>query len=513
MKIDAYACLVFTADWNAVGNPAAFGWVPGPLPIPLPASGTGARGGGATVTDRESRATYFAPRMHDLLYGVPHSPTDGAPQRWHLAVEAETPDINGSRIQAWELLFNGTGGCLTVAHVQLGSAAVASLSALTVRRGPGRDWLASSLKGPVELAGQRPRVLSHLLWEGYELPEPYESAEVLNSLVRWNTVERWQWFLAAGIGPYELLPDTEDPDLLDGKVWLSHDWRALVLRDGIAYVALTPRSPAEAGSGSFHDVARVYARSIYLDVLLLGLLQLDAVHCYAEALAAVHIDDEPVELAQTIEKLEAGLLRLRTGLWWRDVTRRGGPTTAVLNAFQRQHRLPDLYTQIVQDLTDMSRYVQARRASLEEADRQAREDNREAEERARQQAEDRQRQSERAIALITFVLLPVSLIFGMMSALASPSPTLFWVSFGVSAFILVVMLSASSTLRQALFPIRGDSLPRRYGHPPNCRKVADLLTAVLPANSSPCLTTESEVLTMGVGYNYEGKFYYPCFAG
>jgi hypothetical protein len=453
MKIDAYACLVFSADWNAADNPGAFDWVPGPLPIPLPAaSSASARRGAATVTDRESRATYFAPRIHDLLYGAPHSTVEGAPQRWHLPVDAETPDINGSRVQAWELLSAGPGGYLAVAHVQLGSVAVASLSALTVRRGPGREWLASSIKGPVELADQRPRVLSHLLWEGDELPEPYESAEVLNSLARWNAVERWQWFLAVGIGPDELLPDTEDPDLLDGKVCLSHDWRALVLRDGIAYVALTPRPSAEAGIGSFHDVARVYARSIYLDVLLLGLLQLDAVHSYAEALAAVHIDDEPVRLARTIEELEAGLLRLRTGLWWRDVTRRGGPATAMLNAFQHQHRLPDLYTQIVQDLTDMSRYVGARRASLEAADRQAKEDNREVEERTRQQAEDRQRQSERAIALITFVLLPVSLIFGITSALASPSPALFWWSTGVSVFILALMLGTSRTLRQALLP-------------------------------------------------------------
>jgi hypothetical protein len=458
MRIDAYACLVFTANWNAADNPGAFGWATGPLPIPLPvASGSSARGGTAQVADRESRATYFAPRVLNLLYGAPLSVTEGAQQRWHLVVETDVHDVNGSRVEAWELLSSGTGDSLAVAHVQLGTHVVTSLSALTVARGPGRDWLTPSLNSPLKLSEQRPRVLSHLLWEGDELPEPYDSAEVINSLAPWNTVECWQWFLAAGIGPDELLPDTEDPGLLAGKVWLSHDWRALVLRDGVSYVALTPRPPDGAGSGSFHDLARVYARSIYLDVLLLGLLQLGAVQGYAEALAGVRIDGEPIGLAKTVEELEVGLLQLRTGLWWRDVARHGGHASAILDAFQGQHRLPELYTQIVQDLTDMSRYVQARRASFEEADRQAKEANKEIEERAHQQMEDRQQQTERAIALISFVLLPVSLIFSATSAWAVPSPTLFWVSFGLSIFILALMLGASDTLRGALFRRKGPS--------------------------------------------------------
>ena len=423
MKIDAYACLVFSASWNEHESPSAFGWTRGPLPIPLPATdATNARGGTGNVTDRGSRAAYFAPRVHNLLYGSPVSASESSPQRWHVAHDHGVLDFNGSRIQAWEMLADGTDHCFAVAHVQLGPNAAASLSALTVIRGPGREWLEASLDGPVGLADARPRVLSHLLWEGDELPEPYESADIINALAPWTIVERWQWFLASGLSPDDVLPDAEDPGLLAGKVWLSRDWRALVLRDGTAYVAMTPHSPAQAGDGSFHDVARVYIRSIYLDVLLLGILQLDAVHAYAEALAAVHVEDDPIAIAKTIEELEADLLRLRTGLWWRHVTRRSGPANAILNAFQRQHDLPELYTQIVQDLTDMSRYVQARRASVEEAERQVKEENREIEERARQRAEDLQQQTERAIALISFVLLPISIIFGATSVWAAPSP-------------------------------------------------------------------------------------------
>src|ERR1700722_9238889 len=153
MKTDGYACLAFNASWNAAENPAAFGWLPGPLPIPLPVtSGTRARGGTARVTDRESRSTYFAQRVHNLLYGDPLSTAKDSPQRWHIPVETTIPDVNGSHVQAWEMLADGVGRCLAVAHVQLGSAAATALSALTVVRGPGREWLTSSLAAPLELA-------------------------------------------------------------------------------------------------------------------------------------------------------------------------------------------------------------------------------------------------------------------------------------------------------------------------------------------------------------------------
>lgn len=456
MDIDTYTCLVFTAKWNASDSPSAFGWTPGPLPIPLPATSiTNARGGTSSITDRTARATYFAPRVHDLLYGPPLS-TAGPQRRWHREASSDTPDLNGSRIQAWEMLARNADHYLIAAHVQLAPDATAALSALTVVRGAGREWLNSSLGAGVELDEIRPRALSHLLWEGTEPPEPYDSRAVIEALASWTTVERWQWFLASGLSPEDVLPDTADPDIPHGQVRLSRDWRALVLRDGIAYVALTPR-PALAGNSSFHDVARIYVRSVHLDVLLLGIIQRDAVHDYADNLAAIHIEHDSVSMAETVEKMEGGLLQLRTGLWWRDVARQGRQTSLILTAFQRQHHLPELYTQIINDLTDMSRYVQARRASAEEAGRQAREESKDAEEKARQTTEDRQRQTERAIALISFVLLPVSLIIGAAALWANPSPIHFWISIAFCIFVLALMLRASRTLRSALFR-RGGSL-------------------------------------------------------
>jgi hypothetical protein len=133
MKIDAYACLVFSASWNAPDSPSAFGWITGPLPIPLPVTNTtSARGGTGRVTDRESRTTYFAPRVHNLLYGSLLSASESSPQRWYISQAHDLPNINGSRVEAWEILADGAGHCFAIAHIQLGSNAAASLSALTV---------------------------------------------------------------------------------------------------------------------------------------------------------------------------------------------------------------------------------------------------------------------------------------------------------------------------------------------------------------------------------------------
>lgn len=456
MKLDAYACLVFTARWSTPGSPGDFGWAPGPLELVIPATSTvRARGGTSTVTDRKARGTYFAERVHNLLYGPEESP-ENPPRRWHKAADGVAADSNGSLIQAWEMLDDGAGHYLTVAHVQLGPDVVTSLASLTVASGPGREWLESSLDGHVELEHSRPRIVSHLLWDDEALPQPSSSPAAAAAMASWTTVEQWQWFLASGVSPDDIVPDTEDPHLLDGMVWLSRDWRALVLRDGIAYVALTPRQSAQEGVNSFHDVARVYVRSIYLDVLLLGIMQLNAIRSYADALAAVHVEKDSVSLAELVEKMEADLLQLRTGLWWRDVTRRGGPASEILIAFQQQHHLPGLYTQIVQDLTDMSRYVQARRTSAEEAERESREASKEAEEKAHQAAEDRQRGTERAIALISFVLLPVTIIVSAASLWAVPTPGLFWYSILASLLVLAVMFATSRTLRSALSWRRGN---------------------------------------------------------
>jgi hypothetical protein len=335
-----------------------------------------------------------------------------------------------------------------VAHVQLGTEPIAELAALSAGRDPERDWLAGTLPDGPLLAAGRPRQVSHLLWCGAELPEPVDTAEVRQALGSWSRVQRWQWFLASGLTPDSALPDIEAPDLMAGTVWLSRNWRALALRDGIAFVALTPWTPpSQDGVRCFHDAARVYVRTLHLDVLLLASLQLSAVHHYADETARIFSAGFD---AATIKRLESEFLELRAGLWWENVAHRGRQTSDVLVAFQQQHRLPQLYEQIVRHLTDAARYIQAEQVAVAEAEVKSASARREREDEARTREELRQRQFERFIAIVSLIFLPVSIIFGAMALWANPSPRLFGVSLGLSLIFVGVMLAVSAKLRAAM---------------------------------------------------------------
>jgi hypothetical protein len=249
-------------------------------------------------------------------------------------------------------------------------------------------------------------------------------------LAAWSKVQRWQWFTATGHKPADILPDTEDPALLSGTVHLSSEWRALALRQGLSFVGLTPWTTE---SVDFHHLARVYVRSVHLDVLLLGLLQLEAVHRYSDSLAALHQSGlQPRDL----DTLESQFIELRSGIWWRDVAIRSRQTSDVLSAFQEQHRLPSLHAQIVEDLTDISRCVQARENSLRAA--------------AAAAEETRRGQLDSAISLITFFLLPSALLLSAATLWGNPSPRLFVVSGLATLALTATLFLGRATLRSGL---------------------------------------------------------------
>jgi hypothetical protein len=422
--LDGYACLVLSGRWAGPQDPAGSGWQAGPLPVPVPTV-PGVDPGREVVADRRARGDHFSPRVHDALYG---SPKAGAPAvRWHRPVDVPGP--HGVAAQAAELLTT-PDGVLLVVHVQLGAEPLAGLAALVGPAGPGRDWLAGLLGPQVQLKGDRARSVTHLVWEGAPpaappgLPEPLPTpaGDPVPTGLDW-----WAWFLAAGVTPEAFVPDPESADWTRGPTRLSRDWSALVLRDGVSFVTRTPRTPAGAGSG-FHASGRVYARTLHVDVLLLGTLQHEALHQFADTVAELDIEELDAEV---LERLERDLLRFRTGLWWNDVARRGRQTSAVLVAFQEQHRLPDLYDQMVQDLTDLSRYWKAREAAEQEATRHA-------EERQRA-AEDRQeRRVVGAITVVSFLLLPLTVVYTGAAVIAEPSWGLFASSSAAGAVLCLL---------------------------------------------------------------------------
>ncbi|MGR6967048.1 hypothetical protein ACU610_21555 [Geodermatophilus sp. URMC 61] len=391
------------------------------------------------VADRAARGAHFSPRVHDALYG---SAAAGREGRWHRQV-ASAPGPRGVTVEAAELLDTATG-VLLVVHVQLAADPVADLAALTAPAGPGREWLAALLGPDLALDAGRARAVTHLVWEGAlpglpaGLPErfPQPTGEAAHPVLDW-----WAWYLAAGVTPQAFVPDVDGPDWTQGRIRLSRDWSALVLRDGISFVACTPRTPAGSGP-DFHASARVYARTLHVDVLLLGILQHSALHEVADSVAELDIEELDAEV---LERLERDLLRFRIGLWWNDVGQRGQQTSAVLVGFQQQHRLPALYEQLVQDLTDLSRYWKAREAAEQEAVRHA-------EERQRA-AEDRQeRRVVSAITVVSFLLLPLTVVYTGAAVIAEPS----WGLFAGSSAAGVVLCLLAWVWRRATAGAGGD---------------------------------------------------------
>lgn len=71
------------------------------------------------------------------------------------------------------------------------------------------------------------------------------------------------------------LPDKE-------RIWLSADWCGLVLREGMALIGTRPDRGRQ---DPFYNHAALYTRSLYLDAILIGLLQLHGINELEDALA------------------------------------------------------------------------------------------------------------------------------------------------------------------------------------------------------------------------------------
>jgi hypothetical protein len=128
---------------------------------------------------------------------------------------------------------------------------------------------------------------------------------------------------------------------------ISADWRALVLRDGAAFVATRPDGGAD---DPFFGFAELYVRTIYLDALLLGLLQ-DRVITNLEDEIGTALDAPHPRTPMTA--LEEQVTHFRQILWWRHVTRHG-IANDLLAAYQRQHRLQERFDQVRADIADFT---------------------------------------------------------------------------------------------------------------------------------------------------------------
>jgi hypothetical protein len=132
---------------------------------------------------------------------------------------------------------------------------------------------------------------------------------------------------------------------------MSADWSALVGRHGAAFLGHRP----DQGEGDFYEFAMLQVRTVYLDALLLGMVQRDHIDSLTDELSTV-FDGGP-GLGRRVTSLERNIAVFRS-TYWRQHQTVHGPASALLRSFQAQHRLPELFAEILAEAADYSRLVQ-----------------------------------------------------------------------------------------------------------------------------------------------------------
>jgi hypothetical protein len=169
---------------------------------------------------------------------------------------------------------------------------------------------------------------------------------------RWTAANGWLWHTASATPLQQFSPDAEDPHVLDGLVYLSSSWRALVLRDGIGFLGLVPDSGDET---SFFAWGESYVRSLYTDTLLLAALERDALDDFANRLARI---GDRFEKSLEFRRLVNEVTEFRNVFWWESVTRHGNANN-ILDQLHAAHRTPRLFTRVIADLEAFRQQVEA----------------------------------------------------------------------------------------------------------------------------------------------------------
>lgn len=308
------------------------GWEPGPLELRyLDPSGR------KIVTHAAARSSYFHKRAAATLYGDSEHTA-----RWHRIPPVGT-SLAGRPVTAVELIriptFVAPSRGYLIVHVDLGTDPLGALGRL---RWPPADIVRALTEGSAAPApgATRAVTVAYVRFEDGLPPGPFgEGYEA------WDDAEQWLRTLASATSPAELEPDP----LLDRQpmVALSRSWRAMPLRNGVAFLALR----ATAGDPFLSSAQpAIYVRTIYTDAVLLGLMQKLTLHDIAERLSERTAPDPLARLRE----IEVQLDTFRTTLWWQNVTEHG-LANDLLVAFQQQHGLVKLLEQVISDLSDSSR--------------------------------------------------------------------------------------------------------------------------------------------------------------
>jgi hypothetical protein len=315
-------------------------WPAGPLPLSV----------GDLVTTTQTRSTYFSGPCNRILYG-----SSERPSRWHLPYEAVSDEgLFGVELLVPDPDGDPDNGVVVVHLADPGDTQLDLLRAAAGRRStsvPVPD-LASLLK-PFAVEALGVRTFTVAFKSG---TEPLASPPGIDERLGWSPERAWLWQLASRSNALDHPPDPEYPERpFGGTVVLSADWRALVTRDGAAFVALRPDQGAD---DPFLNFAHLYTHTTYLDALLLGMIQRASVErMVVESAAAFDAKD----MQRHLERIEQRAARFRTIYWLRDASSHGH-ANSILDAYHAQHELPERFDAVLSEIADLARIVQGRDA-------------------------------------------------------------------------------------------------------------------------------------------------------
>lgn len=338
----AIASILFPVD----GSPSDL-WEPGPLPIDLP---DGRR------VDARLRATYFQSLASDALYGS-ESPVT---RRQHLVASGKGPNhavLTGAellRIPHWGLRSDAPSWLATL-HFDLGTADPIEGLASLVHLEP--DWVQGienrtcfedHLGSDLRISAAWRRAIS------VSFMDP-TSAQCHDRCVPagWDALTTWLWLGASATPLDSFIPDTDDPALLAGLIYLSSAWRALVLRDGASFVVKTPNLEA--------DMVRTlaaYVQTIYTDVYQLAILQQLSLEVFANQLSRI---GSRFSKSEQLRALVNAVTEFRNVMWWEDVTQHG-VANELLRRIHGAKRTNDLFERVTADLAAFHAQVEMQAA-------------------------------------------------------------------------------------------------------------------------------------------------------
>lgn len=278
----------------------------------------------------EARREYFSAKAAKILYGH-----DDRPNRWHDPLHRVIGDVEITGVEALRTTTQPDACGLVAVHLRpRRDMPISLLRSLAGRRdAPPTTFDPQKLvdgQATIKPGGQAFTV-SFVTPAKQGLPRLYRQPRYW----RWPLSEQWLWALASRSDVTDYPPDPKnlEPAASD-VIRLSSDWHAVVLRDGVGVVGMRPDRGRD---DSFFGYAELYLRSIYLDAILLGVLQKQGLTQLEERMASA-LDSS---VSATMAQLEQGVSSFRHRLWAQHLTPHGIPNRLLseLSDMARQSRL------------------------------------------------------------------------------------------------------------------------------------------------------------------------------